>query len=136
MPKRKSIIGSRVKIDYYDQNEKLVSLLPRRGIVTRQLQAEGGVDDWFLIRLDIPFDYPIKSPDGFSFTYLHCEDILVRSRWKKHRIGGNKPTSVFILLIQDEKQLLNDPIDIEKFYHVAWGMCYTEQLMEASDIYQ
>jgi len=134
MFKHKSIIGSRAKIDYHDQNETLASLLPRRGTVVQQLRAEGGVDDWFLIKLDIPFDYPIKSPDGFSFTYLHCESILVRSRWKGHRIGDNKPTSVFILLIPDEKQIMNEPISIEKFYHVAWGMCETEQVVKSSDM--
>jgi len=134
MFKHKSIIGSRAKIDYHDQNETLASLLPRRGTVVQQLRAEDGVDDWFLIKLDIPFDYPIKSPDGFSFTYLHCENILVRSRWKGHQIGDHKPTSVFILLIPDEKQLLNEPINIEKFYQVAWGMCDTEQVIKDSDM--
>jgi len=132
--RRKSAIDSRVKIEYADQNESFASLLPRRGTVVRQFQAEQGVDDWFLVKLDIPFDYQIKNPDGLSFTMLHCENLLVRSRWKRHQIGSNKPTSVFILLVPDENLLQNEPIKVEKFYHVAWGTCYTELALEASSI--
>ena len=119
-------IGTRIKIEYYDQNDKFAFLLSRHGTIIRQLRAEQGVVDWFLIKLDIPFDYQIKSPDSFSFTSLHCENILIRSRWKGHRIGEVEPTSVFILLIPDETQLNNEPIKIEHFYHVAWGMCQIE----------
>jgi len=129
-----TMIGQRVKIEYDDQNEKFAFLLPCRGTIIRQLRAEQGVVDWFLIKLDIPFDYQIKSPDSFSFTLLHCDNILIRSRWKGHRIGDVKPTSVFILLIRDKNQLQNEPIKVEQFYHAAWGMCHTEQILESSNI--
>ena len=118
-------IGTRIKIEYDDQNEKFAFLLPRHGTIIRQLRAEHGVVDWFLIKLEIPFDYQVRGPDSFSFTSLHCENILIRSRWKGHPIGEVE-TSVFILLIPDETQLNNEPIKIEQFYHVAWGMCHTE----------
>ena|SRR5215213_4980731 len=128
MPEVKSLIGTRIKIEYDDQNESFSSLLPRRGTIIRQIRAEKGVDDWFLIQLDVPFDYQIKNSNPFSFTLLHCANILIRSRWKGYRIGKAEPTSVFILLIQDEAQLNREPIKVERFYHIAWGMCHTEQV--------
>jgi hypothetical protein len=87
MPAVKSLIGARLKIEYDDQNESFAPLLPRRGVIMRQLRAEQDVDDWFLIKLDIPFDYQIKNPASSAFTLLHCENILVRSRWKVIKSG-------------------------------------------------
>ena len=126
--KVKPIIGTRLKVEYFDQNDHFALQLPRYGIITRQLQAEHGVNDWFLLTLDEPFDYQFKSQGSFTLEQLHCEQILIRSRWKDHRVGDKTPTSVFILLIRDEEYLNKEPIQIEKFYHVAWGMSRTEQV--------
>ena len=125
MNKTKSIIGTQVNIEYFDQNDSFASLLPRRGTIVRQLRSEKGVDDWFLIRIDDPFDYQINNPNSFSL--LHCENILIRSRWKGYKIGETEPTSVFILLIPDDNLLNNEVIKVEQFYHIAWGMCYSER---------
>jgi hypothetical protein len=127
MSRNKSQIGVRVKIEYFDHNEGFAPLLPRSGVVTRQVRSKG-VDDWFLVKLDEPFDYQIRNSDAFSFLLLRCENILIRSRWQGHQIGDTEPTSVFILLIVDETNLKNEPIDVEQFYHVAWGMCHTESV--------
>jgi hypothetical protein len=127
MNKPDSIIGLRVKIEYDDQNEDFASLLPRYGIIVRQINAQHKVNDWFLVKLNAPFDYSIKSQGSFFPTTIHCEDILIRSRWKGYRIGKSKPTSVFIVLITDKTLLNKEPINIESFYHVAWGRCHTIQ---------
>jgi hypothetical protein len=120
-----SLIGARLRIEYFDQNELFASVLPRYATIIRQLQAEHNVDDWFLLKLDEPFDYPISRKDSSALEPLHCDQILIRSRWKGFRVGDGEPTSVFILLIRDEKHLTKEPIQIEEFFHVAWGMSHT-----------
>ena len=125
IPPVKTILGTRLKIEYGDHNSHFESILPRYGTIIRQLQAEHNVKDWFLLKLEEPFDYQIRSEDSFTLEYLHCEHILIRSRWKGHRVGDTEPTSVFILLIRDEDHLRKEPIQVEKFYHAAWGTSYT-----------
>ena len=132
MFKVKSLIGTRVTVEYDDQNENFKPLLPRSGIITRQILAEHDVKDWFLVKLDEPFDFKIGESGALSFDKVHCEKILIRSRWKGHRIGETSPTSVFILLIRDETLLDTEPISVEKFYHVAWGMCQADQVKWSS----
>ena len=124
----KSILGTRVRLEYFDQNESFASVLPRQGVIARQLRAAQGVDDWFAVDLDEPFDYQIKFGEPFRFRLLHCECVLVRSRWQGYRIGEVEPTSVFILLIPDRALLMEEPIRLEDFHHVAWGMCHTEKV--------
>ena len=102
MIKTNSLIGTRVRIEYFDHSEHMASILPRQGNIIRQLQAENNVNDWFLVELDEPFEYQIKVAEPFTFRILNCDRILIRSRWKGKRIGDKKPTSVFILLIIDE----------------------------------
>ncbi|MBI3923609.1 MAG: hypothetical protein HY318_19475 [Armatimonadetes bacterium] len=126
MTTTKSIIGTRVRVEYFDQNENFAPLLPRSGTVTRQLGTERGIDDWFVVELDKPFEYQMKIGEPFSFRLLRCERFIVRSRWQGYRVGEAEPTSVFILLILDEALLTGDFIHVEDFHHVAWGMCHTE----------
>jgi hypothetical protein len=126
MVKTNSLINTRVRIEYYDQNERMASILPRRGVIIRQLQAENNVDGWFLVQLDDPFDYQIKIAEPFTFRILNCDRILIRSRWHGQQVGEAEPTSVFILLVLDETSLKEEPIRVKQFYHVAWGMCHTE----------
>ena len=117
------MIGKRIRVEYFDQNYRLEPILPRSGVIERQLASES-VDDWFLLRLDEPFDYQIAI-DQFNFRGIHNTHLLIRSRWHDSRIGDLEPTSVFILLIPDSKSLEESPIHIESFHHVAWGMAHT-----------
>ena len=127
MKTTKSIVGTRVRLEYFDQNESFASVLPRQGIIARQFRATQGVDDWFAVELDEPFDYQIKLGEPFRFRLLHCERVLIRSRWQGYQLGETEPTSVFILLIPDQALLTEEPIRLEGFHHVAWGMCHTEK---------
>lgn len=127
MAKVHSIIGTRLKIEYFDHNDRFGLILPRYGTIIQQLQAEHGIKDWFLFKLDEPFDYQINIENSSFFEQLYCDQFLIRSRWKDHLIGDIEPTSVFILLIRNKELLMKEPIQVEKFYHVAWGMSHTEQ---------
>jgi hypothetical protein len=42
----------RLRIEYFDQNENVAPLLPREGVVERELQLAGSRGPWFLLRLD------------------------------------------------------------------------------------
>ena len=121
-----NIVGTRVRLDYFDQNEDFAPLLPRSGTISRQLTSRDGADDWFLVNLDDPFEYQIKVGEGYQYSLLKCDKLLVRSRWADYEVGGKEETSVFILLVPDDFLIEKEPIDIDKFHHVAWGMCHSE----------
>ena len=126
MFKSKSLVGTRLRIEYFDQNDSFATFLPRLGTIVRQVAGEKKVKDWSLVELDEPFEYQIQNQNSFTSTLLNCEYFLIRSRWKGYKIGDDEPTSVFILLIKDFSLLKNEPIKVEQFYHVAWGMCHTD----------
>jgi len=43
----------RLRITYHDHNEHFARHLPRAGRVAARLSATDGVDDWFLLKLDV-----------------------------------------------------------------------------------
>ena len=108
-------VGARLRIEYFDQNEALAEILPKSGTVSRRFETEA-VNNWYLLELDDPFEYGI----------IRHDRILIRSRWEGHEVGDHEPTSVFIVLIPDPSLLEKDPIDIDDFELVAWGMSHTE----------
>jgi hypothetical protein len=99
MAAAESVIGTRPEVEYGDQNEKFASILPRYGTI-RRLRAEHDVTDRFLGELNEPLDYQVMELS--TFRLLHCQQILVRSRWHGHQVGDANPASVFILLIPDD----------------------------------
>lgn len=105
-----SIVGKRVKLEYGDQNDQFEDILPREGKVVSRHRNES-VRDWYLVSLDSPFEY-----DG-TINPL----VLIRSRWKDRKIGRIGVTSVFLLLIHNEKDVSHPEIDIDNFRHVAWA---------------
>jgi hypothetical protein len=117
------MIGKRVVIEYDDQNETFAALLPRSGRIVNQFTTLEGVDDWLQVKLDDPVDYQLGSMKPFSFRLIHCSSVLIRSRLLGVQIGREEKVSIFIMLIPDEHLLEEQPIDISRFYHVAWGLC-------------
>ena len=107
---------TRVRIEYFDQNEAFAPNLPRTGRVTRKTRSEH-VDNWHLVELDKPV----------AFENLETTWLLIRSRWQGHEIGEAEPTSVFLLLVKPSQLPLAEPIQPDEYLHVAWGMCHTEQ---------
>jgi len=104
------LIGNKIRVEYYDHNEPFGNLLPRDGLIEKRYVTEN-VDDWYLLKLDLPFEYGGKSQRYF----------LIRSKWAGESIGTGEKCAVFILLIPDMKFLNTTVIDVENFIHVAWG---------------
>jgi hypothetical protein len=105
-----STINRRAKIEYYDHNDAFGEFLPRNGEITDRYITQN-VDDWYLFKLDDPFEYEGKSQKYF----------LIRSKWAGRVINDKKECGVFILLIPEMKLLEKSPIHVSDFNHVAWG---------------
>ncbi len=123
-----SMIGKRITVEYFDQNEVFKHLLPRSGCVIRQVSFEDYGEDWYLIALDEPFNYKQSSdyrhrdakPDFFK--EMHITHLLIKSRWENVELGGNEPTSVFVFLVPDISIFDKSDILGKDFLHVCWGM--------------
>ena len=105
----------RLRIEYFDQNERFASLLPREGVVDRILEFTDSKGPWFLVTLDTPIQYEGKD----------YEQLLLMSRWNGYPIGGHEPTSVFVLLVPRDGKALESSRSYKEFLHVAWGMVST-----------
>jgi hypothetical protein len=79
----------RLLIEYFDQNERFSSLLPRVGTVEKVLQFKDGIGPWFLVALDEPVNWE-------AVTY---QRLLLMSRWDGYPIDGKELTSAFLLLV-------------------------------------
>ncbi len=101
--------GPRLRLTYFDQNEKFAEILPRDGTVERSVGAKDRTV-WAVFFLDRPADYEGR-------TYSH---FLLRSRWRGQTIGDGTQTSVFVLLVDDVRKVRNG-FSVDDFHHVAWG---------------
>jgi hypothetical protein len=119
----------RLRIEYADQNDAFARFLPRAGRVLSQLSTTDGIADWFLVELDEPFDYQLARGafPGRGWRVARITHFLVRSRWLGHKIGDADPPSVFIVIVEEGAAPLASPIALDKYLHVAWGMCHVEQ---------
>jgi hypothetical protein len=115
----------RVRLEYFDQNESFSLCLPRTGCVVGRHSSSSGTDDWYHVVLDEPVSYQMKLSGSFTFRNVETSDMLIRSRWSGQEVGAKKPTSVFLLLVQPSQLPLVNPLRIEDYLHVAWGMCHT-----------
>jgi hypothetical protein len=104
--------GTRIRLEYFDQNEPFAACMPRTGTLVRRLAVGGWAGKSHVLELDEPFEY-----EG-----CWHERVLIRSRWQQYRVGGREPTSVFILLIPDAAAL--ERPRPEDFAHVAWGIAH------------
>jgi hypothetical protein len=118
----------RLRIEYFDQNESFAPFLPREGRVVAELSSTGGATDWYLLKLDEPFEYQTTrgALPGSPWRLVRVSHFLIRSRWQDHRVGGVAPTSVFILIVDEESVPGTSTISVEDYEHVAWGMCHVE----------
>ena len=101
--------GPRLRLAYFDQNQKFADLLPRDGAVERTVRAKDG-NAWALFRLDRPVDYEGRTYGTF----------LLRSRWRAQVIGDGTWTSAFVLLVDDVRKVRKG-FSVDDFRHVAWG---------------
>jgi hypothetical protein len=116
----------RLKVEYFDQNESFATYLPRSGETKRSFVSDEGTPGWFLFELDEPFDYQLKVGKAFRFREVAVTHFLLRSRWDGHDLGGPEPTSVFILLVENGALPLKEPLHVQDYVHIAWGMCARE----------
>jgi len=102
-----------LNISYSDQNEDFSSCLPFDcwGSVERQMKFSDSDGPWYLVSLNKPVIY-----EGTSYSRL-----LLMSRWANSPIGGNQPTSAFILLVPPGAEPASSD-SFKQFHHVAWGM--------------
>lgn len=106
------IVGRRIWLDYYDQNEKFEkAFLPQSCEVVRRFVDEFGLEDWYLVRLTAPLCYNDK-------PYGH---LMIRSRWADCALGGKEPTSVFIVLVPDP-DVISERFHLDRSLFIAWGM--------------
>jgi hypothetical protein len=107
------LIGQRLWLEYFDQNYKFdQAFSPQYCTIKRKYSADDGADDWFLVSLDISFEYADQ-------TYDH---LLIRSRWSGFQISESEPTAVFLVLVPDASELGN-PLHLDMSLYVAWGFC-------------
>jgi hypothetical protein len=103
------IVGARIQLSYFDQNESFAKVLPVVGEITARFETHE-VGDWYRLDLDEPIKYESR-----AYSYL-----LIRSRYAE-RIGGPEGTSVFIVLDPAGRLKEGGRVDIAGFDHVAWG---------------
>lgn len=103
----------RLRIEYFDQNETFAPLLPREGLVESVPECSDSTHKWHLLRLDAPVVY-----EGTEYSHF-----LVASRWRGHEIGGDKPPSVFILLVPAGHGV-SAGFSHKQYSHVAWGVAH------------
>ena len=104
----------RLRVEYFDQNESLAASLPREGRVERELQFTDSRGPWFLVKLDAPLSY-----QGSPYSRL-----LLMSRWDGVPVGGNEPTSAFVLLVP-QGVVPSPSHSFKGFPHVAWARVVT-----------
>jgi hypothetical protein len=121
-----SIIGTRLRIDYADQNESFAPHLPRTGTVEAEVTVEGQARKWFLFALDEPFEFQFGHSPLAPQILLNVSEFLVQSRWVGHEIGEAEPASVFIMLVREPLPPNASVVDTSFLLPIAWGTSYTE----------
>ena len=114
------LIGSKLRVGYFDHNESFAQFLPASGVVTQQLALDGGTADWLVLQLDIPIDYQTHSPEH-GYRGHHVTHMLICSRWTGHPIGRDQ-TSVFVLLDINRVLATKSSYSLTDFQHVCWGI--------------
>lgn len=117
--------GKRVRIEYYDGNERFARYLPRTGRLRHGLNGSAGDSGWFLVDLDEPFECQVQLEGSSRTQRIEVSRFLLRSRWPDNEIGKEEPTSVSILLVDDARGLRLGAIDPRDYHDAAWGMCHT-----------
>lgn len=114
---------TRVRLEYFDQGDFFDACLPRTGEVLGQYTSTTETADWYLVALDEPISYQRKIAEPFVFRNVETSHLLIRSRWGEP-VGKGSPTSVFLLVVEPSQFPLVNPLRIEEYHHVAWGMCH------------
>lgn len=112
-------IGKQITIRYFDQNTQMEGILPRSGSILRNVKSEDWGDDWYLVKLDDPFNYFVDTTDIERLEVTH---LLVKSRWSDMTIESGEETSVFVLLVPDVSMLDRKRFYAKELLFACWGM--------------
>ena len=118
-------ISRRVVLTEDEGRQLFREQLPRSGTIQRTCTSRDG-SHWSLVLLDRPFDYQVQDSQNKLFRGFEVKRILIRSRWAGYSVGGQQPTSVFVLLAEDERLFDIEPINPKDFHFEAWAMCQNE----------
>ena len=114
------LIGSELRVGYFDQNESFAQFLPLTGVVTQQVTLDDGTADWLALQLNEPFDYQTHSTEN-GYRGHHVTHLLICSRWAGYPIGREQ-TSVFVLLDINHVLTRKSAYALTDFLHICWGM--------------
>jgi hypothetical protein len=94
----------RVRVDYADHSEAFARVLPRSGTLVRQCSDVHGHADWFLLKLDEPFDYQLK---------VELVDVFLASGdfwtlWR--RVAGPSADAIVVADMSGPEQQLFDSL--------------------------
>ena len=119
-----SLIGTKVRLEYYDQNESFKKYLPLIGTIRQHCVSKTEVDGWYLIDLDKSFDYQHECGPTFQFQRFGIPQVLIRSRWAGEPISRSTSPSVFLLLVFENHGFSIEELELDDFIHVCWARCH------------
>ncbi len=115
-------VGLRITLSEDEGRKLFQEQLPLSGTVERVYKGEL-TNPWCLLSLDNGFDYQIQDEESKEFRGFVVSKLLIRSRWQGYSIGSREPTSVFVLIAEDESLFEEESIDPKSFHFESWAMC-------------
>jgi len=119
------MLNKQIVVRYFDQNTQMEGILPRSGMILRSVKSEDWGDDWYLVKLDEPFNYFVEADS--EPERLEVDHLLIKSRWEGVTIQSGEEASVFVLLVPDVSVLDRKPFYAKELPYVCWGMVNFEQ---------
>src|SRR5262249_14447508 len=98
-------------VEYGDQHDSFGRLLPRSGVITRQIELANSALPWYVFTLDEPFEWERQ----------HVEHFIIAARWIDHPIGGPAFTSLFVLLAPQHRVEGGDRFRMDDFIQICWA---------------
>lgn len=101
--------GRHIRLEEYGCDDDFADLLPCTGVLEQRIEASGGVQDWYSLRLDEPLLLGGQ-------THAH---LLIRSRRADMALGGAAEVSAYVLLVKNPRALERRLIEVKDFHHVG-----------------
>ena len=89
------MIGSRVELEYFDQNEGMSALFPREGTITSEFVAPSSADRWYVVSLDDPAELQQQIAGQQRYVLRTYREFLIRPRCLDAGLS-RVPVSVFV----------------------------------------
>ena len=115
--------GTRVRVEYADQNEDFARCLPGTGYLARPLVADNDPRTWWVVMLDRPLEYQFKIGEPFQYRLITTSELVIGARVRGEEIGQAEAASIHILLPLSPAATIGDRLLNADLYPVAWGIC-------------